>query len=366
MKLLTIPVILILLSLPVMAAQIHTQPPPDNPPPLYLQLAGNDAREMGVNVFYNPLLESSNYLLRLDEEICIGNEVQVINSEMSGEWFGKGGPNDSPPVLFVDDLAVAKQKIASGDTSFIPQVHWGTYCSTNYDNFARHCMFLGQVICASDCDDESLPNERITVTADGQYTTDCQTSCFLYVKNIGGYINWGMTEPTIGPSVESGIDLQVGPASGQPLSFTSELGFQGVVDAEGPQITVQDDGYSSTLGLLIFSIKNTGDIGAAIDALDVPPGAQVLYSPKHLHPGESDDVIVSMENGGQTSLSVAFRADDLGCQVTKEYSTALGFNLNEASDPFEGTNPGEYDVVLQKGIQPRPNLLDLREIVERP
>lgn len=368
-------------------------------------------RELGLNIFHNPVAVSNNYLLRVDDQVCLGDDIQVFNTETTGEWFSKGGPQDSPPILFVDDINAARQSIYSGDISFVGETYYGSVCAGKRrvyadkdeadfkGTWAQNCAFDGQVICEKSCtelsaDGSSIPTSAVTVLADGSYTFDCQTSCFLFIHkvadpevllsgekkpiahiddqpdesdNLETFLEWSapVLQKYISLEVNSILDLS-GSGGSVPLSFDSEIAFAGVVATTGPTLTIEENGYNAELGILYATVTNEGGIGAIVDSVNLPsnPGAEVLYAPASLGAGESDDILISLSDTGTAHLDVAYRAEALGCQDTKEYANTYGFNLANAENPYTAeVIVAGYDLILRKGVEPEPNLLDLRSVL---
>ncbi|MFH1510997.1 MAG: hypothetical protein ABIF10_04840, partial [Candidatus Woesearchaeota archaeon] len=338
-------------------------------------------REIGLNIFHNPVVESSNYLLRMEDEVCLGETIQVNNAELTAEWYSKGGPQDSPPVLFVDDLAAAKAKIVGGDISFIPETYLASCCSgkKKENGWLNNCVFNGQVVCESSCSDydqngNEIPSGDLQVLSDGTYTYDCTVSCFMFVHKVSTTEEEvilkdlsSQANDYVSTEVNTILDLVFPEEQEQKyLTFTSEIAFKGVVETKGPSITVEENSYNPEIGVLCFKVKNEGDTDAIIDAITVPtdPNTQILYVPEKLKAGESDDVLVGVTGSDSENIDIAYRAETLGCQKTKEYANSYTFNLASSYSPYEKRLDGAgYQIILKKGIQPEENLLDLRQII---
>ena len=110
----TIVLVFFLVILGSVVVGYHDQPPlnPSTELEEYVK-PGN----IGVNFYLEPRFITRGYILRSDDDICVGDVLSVEGSSLSGEWFDKGGPRDTPPVLWVDDLDAVKEQINEGTFS---------------------------------------------------------------------------------------------------------------------------------------------------------------------------------------------------------------------------------------------------------
>ncbi|MCB9362180.1 hypothetical protein H6504_01980 [Candidatus Woesearchaeota archaeon] len=361
---------LVLCSAASFGAQIHAQPGPGddpvNPPPAPISATNYDDRtkHLGLNIFYNPVLYTNNYLVNYQGQVCVGSELQVLNKEISGEWFDKGGPTDSPPITFVDNLMQAKRDFLSGNLYL--EGYEGTLCSwlrlqesaeCNQTGLPEHCEnvaegfcnFRGQVFCEDSCSNNNIPLSDFTAQGDAVYTKACDVKCALFRSDAN--VVWDL---------RTDVAQTASPAA----DYEAELAFKGVLSTEGPRLEVQETSYNEYLGVLRMKVQNTGDIGAKLDSA-VLPGAEVMYMPKEVGAGQSDEIIMLIAGNGNKQVQLAYRAEELGCQNTVAHSNGFSVELAPGAiltPPPIVTNPDTYEVVLAKGQQPKENLLDLTEL----
>ena len=400
-------------------AQFHAQPSPREPdPPVHDHEPYPDLpppqRHYGLNIFLNHYLTVDNIALKENEAICIDDEVVFESGNVSGEWFSKGGPTDSPPVQFlpadgIETLEEARAAIFRGETGFIDAVYLGSFCSgaqwieyfnVHYneyynDNYRMQvrvwedlCKFYGQVICENNCVQSGSTEQQAI-------RFDCSAECFLYVERIPD-----VSDP-VGTKQRNWINVSAVFEHGEKdssFTYISDYSFKRVTESKGPDIDVTLSRFYEDKLYLVM--QNKGDIGAIIDYIRTDSGSQVFYAQGNLNPGMATDVIVflrpqlGLKAGGQTSapqqLEVAYRATDKACQDRVDYVKVFSLDFSypeqpvreqklveeeklakdvavaDEGEPLEiinGQKRAHYDLILEYGKQPKPNLLDLREVV---
>ena len=159
-----------------------------------------------LSLYLNPqLYNSAGYNLKNGDDCCVGDTF-VLKTQPKGDDHGDGGPVDSPPVIFVDNLAATIQDIDSSlfhpQTDKIPLCTYLARCDfcCPYCRGRADCQCtcparnLGQadcscvkdmaVICESKCRDELSgtafgENGSFIATGEGQavISAACDASC---------------------------------------------------------------------------------------------------------------------------------------------------------------------------------------------
>ncbi|MFH1294762.1 MAG: hypothetical protein ABIH90_02360, partial [Candidatus Aenigmatarchaeota archaeon] len=278
---------------------------------------------------------------------------------IGGEFFSKGGPTDSPPIIFVNNISEAKERIDAGtyaaETYRFNICSWA-YCA-NKDSGPNSCVVDGTVVCEKNCNIEQ--HSGLNDIGDGKYevvgnsvdlSVNCIPKCILFIdrkeqffvpiegrkeltslcnttlKKAYGYMdisaNW--QPPTKTRQSKYASPSEPGPTFA-PLETSFSLGVKEI--PEEPNIETEFFAPKSVIVgeefFLRAKVTNTGDQKAYIRGVDIGDAqGRILYMPRELAPGESDDVIVKVKptTTGGVTLGMDYEAENLGCLTARRGS----------------------------------------------
>ena len=339
---------------------VHSQPPTPSPvPPAPPQPQG----KFGLNLYYEPqLVTDRGFNLKDGDQCCVGDSIRVKTTG-SGEFFGKGGGTDTPPIVFVDNLDETILEIERG--TYIPKTYRVPVCTyflrclswhPGYDptHYSCKCLVDAAVICSSPCRSSNFGNIEETsensfkVTGDGMvevYTT-CMARCIFY-RSSGEYDFVDMAGP------ESA--WYYGDPGDQSKADISERFFiNAVKGTRGPDLVVRKYTYNEMEGktLILVEIENLGDMKALLDKVYLNiPDYTLLYQPQSVAPGEVTEIIVEANVVDTVGLkaTVEYSSEKLGCSKTKDFKGTFaigGCNTNADCDDGDSctldscNNPG--------------------------
>ncbi len=363
--------------------QGHSQPnlTPSTPSIIESKLGQFNYSSKGAQIGLNLYLDNSQVIhqatalaIRQDDEICVGDRVSA-SVEVFGEYFNKGGPTDSPPVIVVPSLDPIIQQINAG--TYTTTVEEFAICSWRTRNDAKtgpeFCVVDGAVICSGGCRLQSgggisdLGGGVFEITRPGSVTFDvsCTPQCILFVDRkerdyvpvnyrnskdpnlVAQYTahltrQYGLFRLT-GPSITGYTDPLFGGLFSKTYSLSalasgrSDLQVKNIVppaDSDVARIVVKNTG-TTNLNLDSFSLNN--------------PGAKIIYRPSGLAPGEEEDILVSVEPTalGAISASLGYSSKEKQCQSTKRFDKSFILGVVTESGWTSACNSnGECDTGL--------------------
>jgi len=345
-------------------------------------LNGNKYLRYHLNLYFDPKISSADgYNLNNGDDACSMNKYYA-NANTQGDYFGDGGPSDSPPVVMVDNLEKTKEDIKSGAykpvTYFTPlgsYWQWCFYCDPScigiegctcyarvdgkvlywYTNIPCGGIRKTAVICQSPCETKvtgaSSLKEGSYFTAYGSGKLDveliCKTSCIIYdeITKSTEYIN--LNNPETGVS-DGGANA---------LVSSAKYSLNVVKDARKPALGVPSYSYSQVGDKTIVKavVENKGDVIAYIDKISLSiPDYQILYRPGEIPPGGSGELLIETVSKDITGLKAQldYSSEKTGCLRSKRFKlTALLGSCQTDKDCNDGNyvtddtcnNPGTAD-----------------------
>lgn len=152
---------------------------------------------VAIDFFEGTQTSSKGFSLNSNDEVCVGDIIEVVNSGLEGEWYTKGGDIDSPPVLWVENLTEVVDKI--NKEKFSTDVHRAFICTFAFPDFEgpKECLVDAQVICESSCwlsveGPVERDGNRIKVTGEGEIniTAACIPQCIMFVDRKAQTYFW--------------------------------------------------------------------------------------------------------------------------------------------------------------------------------
>ncbi|MCK4429623.1 MAG: hypothetical protein KAU95_04555 [Candidatus Aenigmarchaeota archaeon] len=329
--------LLALADISIVIAHHHYQPPisPSEDLKQYI-----NPGKLGVNYYFNPKLVDRGYVLKAGDQCCVGDTVSVEKSTFSGEWFRKGGPKDTPPVLWVDDLNEVKRKINEG--TFNATTYKAFVCYSINIKETTKCAVKGVLVCSADCKDvgnHGFSGGKFEVTKEGiiQIGANCSTNCIYFVngrteteKTQTKWQDWIVDLPNCGVKDIPISDFMT--LDSQIKNVLSMVTINATKGTRGPDLRIQKAFYNPRIIIgdplyVKLSVKNTGDLEAKLDKINLSVSAKILYCPKTLGAGEESEIIIEamVEDTANLELELEYRSDKLGCLPTKDFKET--FNL---------------------------------------
>ncbi len=315
----------------------------DNSLSASLSTSGMSTGHIAVDIFFNPKLQTRGYVLNDDGQICVGDSFTIDDAALVGEWYQKGGPNDTPPIEFVDDLDAVKAQIGAG--TYSTKVYRGTICSwrrfQDQETGPLKCVVDGAMICSYDCNMQNagpikkLSDYRFEITDEGpvEVKIECPVECIFFVdRKEDTYIL------ASSPSTTTDMPKAYGTMNiASPGTLTSTTTLNGIKQARGPDLRVIKTAYLPRISedqpmYARLLVENAGDMEAIIDSVNLNlPNCEVMYKPKTMFPGEEAEILVKADAGHISELKASFeyRADNLGCLSRKEFSETFSLGRIE-------------------------------------
>jgi len=309
----------------------HDQPEPLIPPELQNYGIGQGKplrwtkgkRGLGLNIYYNPKLTNNGYILDDGESVCVGDKIVLIDDIFYGEWFGKGGPQDSPPIEFYSDLDELKTNLDN--------IEFDTYetplCSAKRREFCTKCLVNANIFCSTTCNDQQ--EEFDAESGESEITFDCDIECTMYIEpwkpsNKRGSLSYGCGRNKVTPQEfqPTFADLKFTDKHFNHFSFS--IRYLGVFNTDGPQLEIDSYSYNKGENLLYIELKNTGDIKALIDDIHFDQDFQLIYSPSEIDAGEKGEILVKTLSE-DVIMTVGYRAAELGCLNKKDFEHVFTF-----------------------------------------
>jgi uncharacterized protein YjbK len=301
---------------------------------------------LGINLYFDAAVADKGHNLGKNDYICVGDELEFEKLSLSGEWYYKGGPTDSPPVKWVSDIEAVKQKIESGSYSAktYPAYICGFVPGARMAEGLTRCFVSAAVICSENCREglspslEKVSERRYKVVKEGDIVlgAGCDSECVLFIdrKNLT-YVRYDMKKRT-----QSEIKLP--DAYGymtidKTYNMTDRFDLKAKKSAERPRfgitgVHIPGDVSENSPFIIRAEVKNSGKAEGTLDDVRLNAGNyRILYKPKSIPPGQTGEILVqlSMESAKSTQLKLVYSSDKLGCLATKGFSAT--YNIGALS-----------------------------------
>ncbi len=296
--------------------------------PFYMQTTTHKQvpAHIGLNIYFNPVLVARNYVLKSGDDVCLEDDINLEQNAFAGEWFQKGGPTDSPPIVWVDDINAIKEQV--GDPDFKPHTYL-TFFGVRYEREMYKSTADATVFCSRNCDispSDSLSsngNNTFKAVTDGLVSIDmdCKIDCIMYIEPASPdevYITNRDKLPQFEPGF---VDLIFENKGIKDIAFSMDLNAVGI--QKPPKLDVLSKQYDEDTGTMILKIANTGDIGMTIDEISFNHPYKIISSPYTLAGGEQADLLVQMGNEESILMTARYRSDKLGCLDKKEFEDRI-------------------------------------------
>jgi hypothetical protein len=321
----------------------HVQPEP----PSGLGLTGSRAREFGLSVYYDDHFTTGSGLnLKTGDPVCSGENI-TIGLDPSGEFFGKGGPYDSPPVTFVDNLESA---LASPGFKGILRYYDLTVCSwkaiQEKETGPDMCSLSAAVICESPCRITStgsvtqFSSDRFNVYSEGIqfFNVTCVARCLMCAPPASKN-----ARPVCKPFKISGPgDPWYAGNSSQAVTSESVY-FNATRIMAGPDIRIVNQTFSyiqiRNVLTMVLTVENTGELRMYLDKVKLnTTKSYMVTKPGYIEPGAKAAVKVVFKDYpasylNATAITFSYHADSKACTKTKDYSKT--FVLGRCSSDSE-------------------------------
>ncbi|MEM5835320.1 MAG: hypothetical protein QXM11_02000, partial [Candidatus Aenigmatarchaeota archaeon] len=287
--------------------------------------------KIGINYYGNLRLIDRGYIINNYEDCCIGSKMKLESLSLSGEWFSKGGPRDSPPIEWVENLEEIKRKIDEG--VFTTTVYDALVCDwravAEKETGPEKCEVRGTMICSSSCSIRSSPSfdfieatKEIILKNEGENSIEyeCPVNCIFFIdrrnvtskysnkplSNVYGYSEIkGNLKDIKQKLVVNGKKGEIGP----DLEITSsKISKENLKEGEKFYIKIK--------------LKNVGDKEAKIDVISTNiKNYEFIYYPKNIKAGEESELLVKARAGDIDNINFEFnyRADSIGCLPTLNF-----------------------------------------------
>ena len=306
----------------------------------------------GLNLYYEPKITTDRgFNLKDGDQVCVGDTV-TVSSTGSGEFFGKGAADDSPPVVFVDNLQQTIDDINAG--KYKPKTYPTAFCSYwlvctvkggMYEgNEHCRCLQFAAVICESPCKTSNFGNieeikRNVFKVSDAgvveTYTT-CIPNCIMYYEQSGvGRIEIG----------KPGTEWFAGDAGGNTkgAKISAQLFLNAVEGSRGPDLRITAYSYNTVDGKILIRavIKNNGDMSATLDKVSLTiPGCDILYQPKQVGPGGDSELLLSCDIKETSGLkaTLEYSSEKVGCTTTKNFKGTFAIGGCQADANCDDTD----------------------------
>jgi hypothetical protein len=341
---------------------------------------------LGINFYKELNIVSKGTNLNNNDEVCVGDVLSTKNVKIQGEWFNKGGPWDTPPMLFVDNLTEVVNQINS--KNYTTKTYPTLVCSW-FPGYIEpdNCVVEGQVICESNCIFEVEGAEengnKITISKEGPagVKTVCEPRCVMFIdrgrkqeeqqnesieqdweskirENLISSLSGGRSPDSFEPaygymSLCEAVSIketnQVGScrlsngfskrgdtfSSGnynwkgesKDIKLEKKFTFSAKPSSKGPEIQLKPylPENPSSRFIARLGVENIGDARAYIDKIEVTnTGFKVLYSPEKIEPEEKTEILLEImpANNGDISFKIEYSSETLGCLTQKDFSAS--------------------------------------------
>lgn len=344
-----------------------------------------------INLYSSLQIVDRGYVLKDGDTFCKGDELNTFADTKSGEWFSKGGPEDTPPIQWLScpelesmltDL-IEWHKVNSYPNNYRPTmsdtlpdtyvvdndavnrediVVYRTPVDSNYGVWSAYLSLL----C---CQDEMTPLDESESEDESVYQVDTNPICMMYFDSLSS-TNWGdkfavpsiaynylpTFKPLIYGNEENNPRIGFSGTGGNHFSDMNwideyfEMSMFGAshsmtltevdpaLGERGPDIEIKRSYYQPTLYegaplYLRMVVKNTGDMLAHIDTVSLnAPEYEILYAPQSLFGGETSEIIIETTATDMSELKVQvdYFADEVGCLPTKDFTESFSFGNIDA------------------------------------
>ena len=325
--------------------QFHSQPPLSASPD-HLSTEGIGPGKIGLNFYFNPKLVDRGYVLKDGDQCCVGDTLTVEKSSLTGEWFKKGGPRDTPPVQWANHQDSALASEADNDFEIIKsQIDEGTFhtdtdeayiCSwrriQDADTGPNRCVVDAALICSHFCEFSSSGNiqetstEKFEVANEGniEIGINCPIECIFFVDRQNRSYGASRYKGRLKTQLTQAYGLMT--LDSQIPTLSSLMTVNAVKGTRGPDLRIQKvfcppKVIENEPLYIKLELENTGDAEAKLDKLKLNAPAKILYSPGTLAAGETSEIILEAEIKEVTDLKLdlEYRSDTLGCLPTKDF-----------------------------------------------
>lgn len=320
-------------------------PTTHNQPPTTFTAVGKTAN-LAINFYSNPKLVDHGYVLNKDDKVCVGDVLKVYSVDLGGEWFGKGGPNDSPPITWIssDQMNNIANNVNNWHKTHTlpPQTTTTSLPETILSNkdvlgmeitLYKTPLFTaprreypwayGTLICTANSEitfnGQPYTGSEVPVSNEGQLKFDvtAEPTCLFYLEKV---IITTHEKPelienyyyTLSNSIES-------------ASLSTTINLLAVEDSNGPNFEISrfsltPDNYVRLL------ITNNGGMTGKLDYIgsNVPLS---VYNTPEIQPGQTWEVFGKLQTTGSIdedslTFNLVYRSNELGCLKIKEYGVS--------------------------------------------
>jgi hypothetical protein len=286
--------------------------------------------------------KTEGYNVKSNEKVCVGEKLYVNQFTSEGEYYEKGGPSDSPPVRYVENLDDIKRQIEmrtyTTSTERIVICQWAV--KDEREIGPQRCVIDGAVLCSNQC--MLSAGENLRETGEGEYEVtgrgearleaSCTPDCIVFVDRKKSEYTYSERDR------ESGM---VNTVTLEPV-----YGYMELKDPQGKELTISrtftmsaEEGYGPSLEIAAvhmpesaesgsefvvrLEIENKGDMKANLDKIKLNvPGSRILYKPESLDKGKGSEILIQTraENAGELKLDMDYSSEHISCLNTKDFS----------------------------------------------
>jgi hypothetical protein len=266
---------------------------------------------IGINIYTKISATTRGYQLINDDDVCVGDKIE-FSQTMTGEWFGKGGNSDSPPIKWKEgSLSFASLPLNKGGG-----INGGKLC---YYGGGSWCNYF-DVSCSQNCQTSGNILNGMTVSQEGNLSFDlnCPISCEYSGYAAPGFLTW-----------KYDIKKKFGPTALTSFNIKEAFTLNAVSYSKGPDLVVEKvfkplDQSSEDVNSIRVIVQNKGDMKALLsEAVLNIPGNNSLYKPNSINPGETSEIIMKTSQTDNLQLTLNYKSDKLGCLKSKDFSKTI-------------------------------------------
>jgi len=327
-------------------------------------LGFNSVIELGLSTYLNPVFSVGNQVIPSSGSVCAGTPITLQSTVPKGEWYGKGGPQDSPPISFVSEdefkniILKANQKRASPIAGNItglgqqytppdsmnadPEVAPGItiYKSSIYNWLPRQTKFLytyGTVICASgggiSSNTGTVSGNTFTPSATGSanVTINYDRKCVFYLEKSVSK-PWRASVPFQNQVIEQPLyDILLLNSKyitktqiNQTHNFMDALAMKPIYSSTSFNIVNQVKGPNLQISPSVagditkLTITNNGDSSASLVGINSQSNFAVQNKlPVTIKPGDSVDLFVKSSDNSDISFTPVYLSSGVLCSASE-------------------------------------------------
>jgi len=305
---------LLLGSTIVNAAHLQT-----GPESMFAEFVGRHTASstLAINFYDNVKVIDRDYVLNQNDKVCVGDNLKLESTEISGEWFAKGGPADSPPITWVSkeefmEILKSEEKVLDMNITLYSFPIWSGMTIQPLGNV------YGTVICTSNS--KITSSNTVKVMKAGKFDIDISSepSCVFYTTTRTTKI-LSLNTNSINISDTNLI------ASLKLLNISTKYSFEAMETTLEPDLKIKD--YSIKGDSIKFLVKNNGDLAATVNGIQSEFPIEILNKTT-IEPGKTGEVYgklkflstkQSLSMSDKLEFNLIYRTDELGCLKTKEY-----------------------------------------------